>query len=57
MKAEVNYREYVYAPCSKEIPKCDSCACKELPIYYCAKFCRPGLIFKTTQIASSIFHL
>ena len=54
MKVEVNYREYVYASCSNKF-LCDSCAWKKLPIYYCVKFCRPGLIFKTTQIALSVF--
>ena len=57
MKMELNYREYIYAPYPKNIIKCSICAWKSLPTYYCAKFCRTGLIFRTTGIAPSVFHL
>ena len=57
MKIELNYREYIYAPICSNRVKCNTCAWKALPTYYCAKFCRPGYIFNITRIASSIFHL
>lgn len=57
MKIELNHKEYIYALiCSNRI-KCDTCAWKSLPTYYCVKFCRTGWIFRTTRIASPVFHL
>lgn len=56
MKLELNYREYTYMLCSRP-PKCNACAWKTLPTYYCIKFCRTGYIFRPTKIAPSVFHL
>ena len=57
MKLELNHREYIYAPYSKDIIKCSICSWNSLPTYYCVKFCRTGCIFRATRIAPSIFHL
>lgn len=57
MKIELNYREYVYVPCSTKFPKCDICKWKKVPVSYCTQFCRAKHILKKARIAPSIFHL
>ena len=57
MKIEVNNREYIHAPHPPHMIKCNVCSWRPLSTYYCARFCYKGYIFRTTRIASSIFHL